>query len=292
MTFRFLLVLLLSFLGQAQAVYYPLIDEPIDVVIPSHPKDTETLDLCIKGIRKNCKNVRRIIVVSAEKLTDSCEWFDEKNFPFSLDDVLKEIGRGSKRRGEAFFKYHYRPAGWYLQMLLKLYAPFVIPDISSNVLVIDADAIFLNPVEFLNDQNGALFCFSTLRAKRRYLDHAARLVPGYERVYPNAYSVCHHMLFQKAILEDLFATVENAHGKPLWLAFCHCIDIYGIGGASEYEIYYNFALRKTDQVALRELKWRNSAFLEKRKQFKREGFHFVAFHTYMKGKEDRERRGF
>ena len=42
----------------------------IDVVIPAHKKDIDTLDLCIDGIRKNVKDVRRIIVVSKEKLTD------------------------------------------------------------------------------------------------------------------------------------------------------------------------------------------------------------------------------
>lgn len=261
--------------------HYELSDEPIDVVIVTHPKDKETLDLCIDGIRENCTMVRRIIVVSSEKLSDKCEWFDEKNFPFSIDDVALAIGKGSKRRSETFFKYHYRPAGWYFQQLAKLYAAYVIPDISSNVLVIDSDTIFLNPVEFLNE-TGGLFCFSRLPAKQRYLRHAQRLVPGYKRIYPKIYSVCHHMLFQKPILDDLFQTVEQFHGKPFWIAFCHAVHPIKSNGASEYEIYYNFALNQTDQVQLRELKWKNSSDLNKMTRFKNRGYHFVSFHTYMR----------
>lgn len=294
MNFRYLLIafcLSLNFFVQAERndkgkVEYHLADDPIDVVIVSHPKDKGTLDLCIDGIRENCKNIGRVIVVSSEKLTDKCEWFDEKDYPFSIEDVLTAIGKGDKSKSKKYFKTHYRPVGWYLQMLLKLYAPFVIPGISSNVLVIDADTIFMNPVEFLNDSNGGLFCYSTLRAKNRYLQHAGRLVPGYKRVYSKVYSVCHHMLFQRAILEDLFNTVEQHHKTSFWNAFCDCVDIDGIGGASEYEIYYNFALRRTNQVELRKLKWKNSGSIEQRNRYKKNGYHFVSFHTYMRGKDD------
>ena len=40
--------------------------------------------------------------------------------------------------------------GWYYQQLLKQYAPFVIPKISSNVLILEPDTIFLKQVTFMN----------------------------------------------------------------------------------------------------------------------------------------------
>jgi uncharacterized protein DUF6492 len=260
---------------------YELANDPIDVVIVTHPKDKETLDLCIEGIKENGSNVRRVILVSSEKLTDQCEWYDEKKFPFSLNEVALAIGRGSESKRDQFFKGHCRYPGWYFQQLLKLYSPYVIPGISSNVLVLDSDTIFMNPVEFLNESNGGLFCYSKLRAKRRYLNFAERFVPGYKRVYPKVYSICHHMLFQRPILDDLFKTVEDYHKEPFWLAFCHSVDLNS-KLASEYEIYYSFALTHTDQVELRGLKWTNSGDLNKRDQFKRKGFNFVSFHTYMR----------
>ncbi len=264
---------------------YAFGQNPIDVVIVSHPKDKITLDFCVKGIRENGKNVRRVIVVSSEKLTDNAEWFDEKKFPFTKGEVALAIGRGSKSRSTDFFERTNRGAGWYYQQLLKLYSPFVIPKISSNVLVLDADTVFMNPVDFVNAQGGGLFCVSHFVGKEAYFKHAERLVPGYKRIYPEVYSVCHHMLFQMPILKDLFKTVEKDHRKDFWVAFCHAVDIKANKkGASEYEIYYNYALRHTDQVALRDLMWANSSHLSDLPYYQRDGYHFVSFHTYMKGK--------
>jgi Family of unknown function (DUF6492) len=262
---------------------HQLTDDPIDVVIVSHPKDQETLDACIEGIIENCCKVRRVIVISATRLTDKAEWFNENRFPFTKKDVAKAIARGDLHKSEKLLRNHHRGAGWFFQQLLKLYAPFVVPDISSNVLVIDADTVFMNRVAFLNELLGGLFCVSNQVANQVYLRHAERLVPGYRRVYPEFFSVCHHMLFQKQILKSLFKSVENAHHTSFWVAFCTCVDLKE-KGASEYEIYYNYALTHADQVAVRELKWTNSAHFDELDHFKRDGYHFVSFHTYMRGK--------
>lgn len=259
---------------------YPLTNDWIDVVIVSHPKDKQTLELCIEGIRQNCTMIRRVIVVSPEPLSEQAEWFNEADFPFTKEQVFLQIGKGNLMMAKSFFQRN-RNLGWYYQQLLKLYASFVIPDISSNVLVLDADTVFLNPVDFLNEKQGGLFCVSTLRAMEIYFSHAKRLVPGYKRIHPEAYSVCHHMLFQKAIMLDLFNTVENYHKTPFWKAFCDCVDIQR-GGASEYEIYYNFALSHSNQPELRPLKWKNSGELEKLEWFRQEGYHFISFHTYLR----------
>jgi hypothetical protein len=278
----FLFVLCSISWTHAENRHYDLVDDPIDAVIVTHPRDKKTIDLCINGLRKNCNGLRRVIVVSSENLTDEAEWFNENQFPFNKADIASTITRGDKKRAKSFFKgVHYSP-GWYFQQLLKLYSPFVIPGISTNVLVVDADTIFMNPVEFLNDSFGALFCTGTERVFLAYFEHAKRLVPDYERIYPDVYSVCHHMLFQKAILEDLFRTVEDYHEVPFWEAFCLSVNFPKNEGASEFEIYYNYALRHTDQVGLRELKWMNSPFLKNRKQFEKEGYHFVSFHKYMR----------
>jgi hypothetical protein len=142
--------------------------------------------------------------------------------------------------------------------------------------------VFINPVEFLNEANGGLFCTSQINPKSRYFEHAQRLVPGYKRVHPEVYSVCHHMLFQHAILKQLFRTVEKHHKTKFWKAFCSCVTFHKKQGASEYEIYFSYALSHTDQVALRTLKWINAGDLSLIKRLKKEGYHFVAFHTYLK----------
>lgn len=263
---------------------YLLSEDLIDVVIVSHPKDKKTLDDCINGIKENCWRVRRVIVVSSKKLTAEAEWFDENDFPFSIQEVAFEITRGDKKKAESFIQAKERGAGWYFQQLLKLYSSFIIPGISSNVLVIDADTIFFNTTDFLNERGGGMFCVDYQDINKNYFLHASRLLPGYRRVYPQFYSVCHHMLFQRPILEDLFHVVEKRHGGIVfWKAFCRSVDLH-YPGASEYEIYFNFALRNSKQVQIRELKWGNSAHLDEKKFFKEAGYHFVSFHTYIRGK--------
>lgn len=260
---------------------YAFADDPIDVVIVSHPKDKGSLDFCIKGIRENCE-VRRVIVVSSEKLTDKAEWFNEKDYPFSKDDVAFQIGREDPKKARNFFR-HGHPIGWYFQQLLKLYSAFVIPDISSNVLVIDADTVFLNPVQFLDKRTHAGFLCTARKATTytRYVRHAQRLIPNYKQKHPKINSVHHHMLFQKPILDDLFATIENHHKLPFWKAFCRCVDL-SEKGASEYEIYFNYALTYSKDVKLRPLKRRSSSALNKISVFKEQGFHLVSFHSYMR----------
>lgn len=262
---------------------YPLTHDPIDVVIVTHPKDKETLEDCISGIRENCSNVRRIIVVSEIKLTDQAEWFNENQFPFSKEEISLAIAKGNKKKSKKFTQRPGRGPGWFFQQLAKLYSAFVIPDISSNVLVVDSDTIFLNPVSFLDESYGGLFCFCARKIKKSYLAHAKNFLPGYERINPEIYCVCHHMLFQRPILEDLFQTVENYHGLPFWKAFCDCVNFKKHGGASEFEIYYNFALSHTDQVQIRGLKWTQSAHPDEKDRYKNGGYHFVSFHSYMRG---------
>jgi hypothetical protein len=263
-----------------EARQYVFKNDPIDVVIVSHPKDKPTIDLCIDGIRNNCK-VNRIIVVSPKKLTDKAEWFHENKYPFSKEDVAFQIGREDQKKTDTFFK-HGHPPGWYYQQLLKLYAAYVIPSISSNVLIIDADSVFMNPVKFLGESFAGLLCTSRNRTtKGHYVDHASRLIPNYKRVNPNLNSVHHHMLFQKAILDDLFADVEKKHGLPFWKAFCRCIDL-SRKGASEYEIYYNYALTYCKDVKLRALKRRSSGKISKIPDYKKDGYHMVSFHSYMR----------
>lgn len=290
MTLRLLIsffFLILTVFGEAneKKIVYDLRDDPIDVVIVTHPKDTATLDECIKGIKENCKNIRRIIVVSSKKLSKKAEWFDEGLFPFTKEEIAMAVVKDNKKMRESFFRRQHRSPGWYYQQCLKLYASFVIPKISSNVLILDSDTIFLNPVELLNESFGGLFCFNNKKeARPSYFIHAKRLVPGYKRVHSNIYSVCHHMLFQKAILKDLFLSVETYHEMPFWKAFCNCVDLKANKGASEFEIYFNFAITHTSQVEMRELKWTNCGDLSQKESLKENGYHFVSFHTYLRRK--------
>jgi hypothetical protein len=258
----------------AKAVVYTFEKAPVDVVILCIRKDARTLDLCIKGIKKNGKYVRRIIVISPEKLTKLAEWFDEAKFPFSKAAVAQQILKNGTT--------NFPRLGWIFQQLLKLYAPFVIQGISPNILLLDADTIFLNPVSFYDEDSGAGFFNPGTEYHGLYFDHAGKLVPSFKKIYKQYSGISHHMLIQLPILKDLFLTVETARKKDFWRAFCDCIDLSNVNRpcASEYEIYFNFALGRTKQCKIRELKWANVPF-QNLDTYQKLGYHYVSCHRYL-----------
>jgi hypothetical protein len=257
--------------------------EPIDVVIPTIEKDLPTLNLCIAGIKANCPHVRRVIVISSRQLTEEAEWFDEKLFPFDKQAVAFHLLKENTEEAARFLDHPHSRVGWYYQQLLKLYAAYVIPDISSNILALDSDTIFLNTVHFIDEEGCGLFNPGT-EYHSPYFEHADCLLPGFKKLFPEYSGISHHMLFQQPILEDFFKLVEEIHQKPLWQAFCQCVnqqDLYG-SGASEYELYFNFAFSRTQQVKIRPLKWDNVCRFDTLDEYQQKGYDYVSCHEYLR----------
>lgn len=244
--------------------------EPIDVVIPSTEKDQETLDLCINGIKENCTDVRRIIVISKTKLTNNAEWIDESSFPITKDMIAFELF-GNETMANAYKMNPSNRLGWIYQQFLKLYAPLVIENISPNVLVLDSDTIFLRPVSFIGPNGAACFNPGTERHSP-YFAHMHRLLPELHRVYPEHSGISHHMLFQKCVLEDLKSAIETYHQKPMWKALIHCIDHNCLFGScmSEYEIYFNYALLRSKQFSIRKFTWQNISSISSIPNYKKQ----------------------
>ncbi len=277
------IILLLCFclsLAAIEKKTFSFTTDPIDVVIPCAPKDAETLKSCIQGIRKHGKNIRRVIVVSQTKLTDEAEWFDEKKYPFDKKTLALEIFKGNQKKADKFLGKKGCRIGWIYQQFLKLYAPFVIPGISSNVLILDSDVVFLKPTEFMDEKGAPYFTLAT-EYHLPYFDHAKRLLPYLERVNEKHSGVAHHMLFQKPILEDLFASIEKEHRELPWKALCHTINPKIDSCLSEYEIYFNYTLLRTDQAHIRPLKSTNITTLDRIEKFERKGYDFITSHNYL-----------
>lgn len=254
--------------------------EPIDVIIPCTEKDVETLNFCIEGITSHGFGVRRVIVVSQTKLSDRAEWVAESAFPFSKAEIAFEIFQ-DQEKARVYQNNSRNRLGWIYQQLLKFYAPLIIDKISSNVLILDADTIFLHPVSFLQE-NGA-GCFNPGGEYHRpYFEHMKRLLPDLHRVYPEYSGISHHMLFQKCLLVDLQAAIESYHHKPMWKALLHCIDHKHLFGSclSEYEIYFNYALLRSNQFLVRKFKWDNVSSLSCLNQYRAKKYHYVSAHSY------------
>ncbi len=260
--------------------------EPIDVVIPCAEKDLPILPYCIESVRECCGNIRRIIVVSSKKLSNEVEWFDEAQYPFTQRDVALALTK-SEEGAEQYLNTPGNRCGWVFQQLLKLYAPFVIPDISSNVLVVDADVIFLKPITFQNEVGAPLFNVALDQYHEPYFQHMDRLLPGLKRVFPQYTGITHHMLFQRPIVTKLFQLVEERHDQEFWKSFCDAIalDQIWMSGASEYEIYFNFALTACADLKIRPLKTRNIDSIKRLRKGGLKGYDYIACHSY-----DRERK--
>lgn len=261
-------------------------NDPIDVVIASHEKDKRTLDHCINGIKKNCKNVGNIYVVSAKKLTDNpnAQWFNEADFPFSKYDIAMAIFE-NKEEADGFARSP--RLGWLFKQILNLYSPVVIPGISSNVLILDSDTIFLNPVEFIDEHGVALYNPGT-EYEYPYFIHAAKLIKGQNRIYkyfPHYSGISHHQLFQRAVIDDLFAQISQSNNNmEPWRAFAKNLDKNELqrSAMAETEIYFNFAFAQTDQVKIRELKWINIKWNpEHIINYGVLGYHYISCHTWM-----------
>lgn len=279
----FLLVLFFYTKAGLEKTEYQFSKEPIDVVIVAHEKDIATLPLVIEGVRKHIK-YHKIFIVSEKPLieTDKATWFDEANFPFTKEAIAQEIFK-DQTKAQAFLQHPKTRIGWIFQQLCKLYALFVIPDISDNVLILDADTIFLRPVRFQKKDGRPKFTAAT-EYHLPYFAYMARLIPGLSKVHKDKSGVAHHMLFQKPIMADLFETISTIHHEEPWKAMCHCIDTKEIYGScmSEYELYFNFACTRTDQLHIRQLRWSNTplrTFLVS--DHKQSKMHYISCHNYL-----------
>ncbi len=242
-----------------------------DIVIPLGPNDEKYIDILIENTRKNIIGYRNIYIITpnADLQCENSIIINEDIFPFS-DAIPFYHGKNSRN-------------GWYLQQLIKLYAGSVVPGILGRYLVIDADTFFLNPTNFENSENQCLYNFGR-EYHSFYFDHMKRVVPELKRVYELS-GICHHMMFEQTILEELFNLVFKTHGSnQFWIVFLEQVEPWlrhDIGsGASEYEIYFNYVSQyHPDKIEVRELQWENVKTLDFQKYA---NLDYISYHHFMR----------
>jgi len=271
----------------------------IDVIMPVHPKDLGTLELCIDSVKKYVEGVRRVIIVSNRRLSDNAEWFDLELFPFGKDSV-REIHGHSKKNG------------WYLMQLIKLYAPICIPDIAEVSLSCDSDTIFLNPVT-LNENNFPIWPQTHNQAKQG-IQQALNDDNFLQKLNPDIYKddVINTMTnnkysiepispifsYNKSILESLMNDIENYHNNkdPFWKIFLNSSNGQ-TSGASEHQSYFLYCISKASEIFKyrHNYKWRSACEGDTKNQinllptktildkYQKEGWHWLAFQSHMRG---------
>ena len=214
----------------------------IDVIIPAHEKDSDTLELCIAGAKKNVKGVENVYVISKDKLTDSATWFPESELPFSLQDVGDKIGM------------HWRTC-WYYADLLEGCSSVYLNGPSDYTLILDADTVFLRPVSLIEDGK-ALLNSSPSDGTPVYYEYIQRLIQDSPVYLHNDFTsgITHWILQEKSIVSDMMMRVQNLHGKPFWEAALDvtCEKYESLtdnnhetcaGKMASFELYFNYVLK-------------------------------------------------
>lgn len=230
----------------------------IDIIIPAHEKDINTLELCISGAKQNIKGVKNVYVISKDKLTESAIWYPESKLPFSIKDVAKKIGA------------HWRTS-WYYADLLEGCSSIYVDGPSDYTLILDSDTIFLRPVSLIwENARGDRKVFlntSSSDGTMAYLEHIHKLIP--ETTYLNEVEhqmlynmqllqisgVTHWILQEKYIVQEMIDRVEKYHNKPFWEAALDttCQDYQSLphdnnhetcpGKMASFELYFTYLLR-------------------------------------------------
>lgn len=225
-----------------------------DIVICHGPNDDIILEQNLTYNRNNVIGYNNIYVITHDPnlVRLDCIVIHESVFPFSIDTIKSYYNSSNNRYG------------WYLQQLLKLYASFVIPGILDHYLVIDCDTLFLQPTTFV-EYDMMLFNHST-EHHLPYFTHMSKMSKNLTKV-KNISGICHHMLFSKLMLQEMFNLIEieynfeNNTNYKFYEIFLRCIEPkeFNYSGASEYEMYFNFMLKyHDDKIKIRKLNWCNT----------------------------------
>lgn len=250
-------------------VLCPPCESLFDIVINVGPNDAGIIMQQLQYTKKNICGYRNIYLVAPSgvfsMLHDSgCILIDEAMFPVQLNMIHTVIGVNNTARN-----------GWYLQQLLKLYAGLVIPNILERWLVIDADTFFLRPTTFVAD--GKCLYAHGIENNQPYFTHMTKLLPLLHK-YDSRSGICHHMIFEKRYVTELFGQVEALHNQPFWEAFLTCVSPsdYAGSGASEYEIYFNYMqITHPNDIIVRQLLWENVTTLNLNAPFD-----YISYHHY------------
>jgi hypothetical protein len=226
-----------------------------DIVIPVGPLDKNFIYKQIEYTKKNVIGYRNIyLVVCNNNINiDNCISINENIFPFNLQYIINSL------------KYSVRRPGWFLQQLIKLYSGFIIPNILDKYLVIDSDTLFLTPTIFIKN-NKCQYAFGS-EYNKPYFQHMKELDKSFKKIFSEKSGICHHMIFEKKYIKEIFEIVENNHKDKFYNIFLNKIvypkKIQKLSKrkqswVSEYELYFNYIFKNhKDNVQIRKLNWDN-----------------------------------
>lgn len=241
--------------------------ETFDIVIPLGPNDVDIITQQMEYTKKNIIGYNQIYIITGATGLEipGCIIINESDFPFDKPAICQIFGKETAR------------AGWYLQQLIKLYAPKVITNLSPRYLVIDADTFFLKPTQFIIDGKCA-YNFGS-EYSREYFKHMSRMSSKFIK-RKSMSGICNHMMFETKFVNEIFRIVEKEHKKLFWKVFLEKVRDIDNSGASEYELYFNYILGyHLNEIIIRRLKWTN---IDTPNFSEFQQFDYVSYHWYLR----------
>lgn len=241
---------------------------PLDIVIPTAPKDGFLLPLAIASLRKNLLNpIASLHVVAPDnrelRETTACAgatFIDERELVPERRRVIATIdGEEVDRTNNVY------------QQILK-WSCFPLAR-GAELMVWDSDTMLLVKTSYADSRGIALAANDYW-----YPDYLrnAYLLTGQKPVSPLSF-VMHHMVFAKEHLTKVKETIEHQHGVPWQEALYLNLNLDTFLNVSEYQTYAQFCLRRfpeeyyprwernipltgTQSISLPEIETRGSTF--------------------------------
>jgi hypothetical protein len=250
--------------------------ESIDLVIPTVPKDLELLLTVIEAAKRHILNpIQGVYIIAPvnEHLQDFCTkyditFIDETNVLSYGKDSITYSANGVDR------------SGWIFQQLLKLHASAMTR--AENYLIIDSDTVLLRDICFL--QNGRAL-FQQGEEWHEPYNKAFRYFFGESDTSTLTY-VVHMMLFNRKMLAEMKAEMEERHHKSWDKVYLRSIDETEQSCVADYTTYACWVhLRHPERMRL--APFYNKSFSRKQlaplEQLEAEhgsNFNSISFHSY------------
>lgn len=207
---------------------------PLDIIIPVVAKDLDVLPYAINSAKKHIKHpIGKIYVVAPNKEeirnaanSAGAVFVDEKDVCSIAKNDINYIVNGVDR------------SGWIYQQVLKY--NFTNVGASANFLVLDSDTFFIKDIVF---ESRGKFYFDFSDEYHEPYQKAYELLTAYKHSMAVSF-VAHYMLFNKKMLKELVAKIEETTAMPLHLAIKSlAASINDQSAFSEYECYANYCLQ-------------------------------------------------
>ena len=212
-----------------------------DVVTPIHEKDLNNYKKYLSTNKKYLNHSSTFYYISDKdhNIPESV-FIDENLYPFTKNSI-----------NEYLKKYIPKDRiGWYYQQLLKLNIFNINQNFKENILILDADIIFLKPFFIIKKDIPNLYYIEfdkndSKKIHKSYIHTLKYLIPDMNINEKNS-GVCHHILFKKSILTSLLNKIEKNFNKPTWMSICDSVisyyndNGYNISIFSEYELYFHY----------------------------------------------------